>query len=302
MPRSNTARRATALAMPASLGKDWAAAAFLALTPVIGIAGTAVYTALQGFELWMLGLFATLYLLVGLSICAGYHRFFSHKTYECARIVQLFYLVFGAFAAQNSILAWASGHRRHHSHVDDDWDPYNIKRGFWWAHILWVVDRMPSDYSNVPDLIKNRLVRWQDRWYLWLVWAGGLALPAAIGALFGDVIAGILWGGFLRIVVIHHTTFMVNSLSHSIGKPRYDPAVSARDNWLVALLTLGEGYHSFHHRFPTDYRNGIHWYHWDPSKWFIWGLGRVGLAGKLRRTQRQHIESARRTASAQLDD
>jgi stearoyl-CoA desaturase (delta-9 desaturase) len=299
MQQSSAARRPDeALAIPDTRQKDWVSIVFLAATPLIGIAGTAIYTAVMGFELWMLGMFTVLYVLVGLSICAGYHRFFSHKTYECARPVQLFYLIFGAFAAQNNVLAWSSGHRRHHSHVDDDWDPYNIKRGFWWAHILWVVERKPVDYSNVPDLVRNRLVRWQQRWYLWLVWAGGLFLPAAIGALYGDVVAGILWGGFLRIVVIHHTTFFVNSLSHSFGKPRYDPAISARDNWFVALLTMGEGYHSFHHKFPTDYRNGIRWYHWDPAKWFIWGLQRVGLARRLRRTDGQRIERALVTAAS----
>jgi stearoyl-CoA desaturase (delta-9 desaturase) len=297
-----TPRSTPATALPAASEKDWVSIVFLAGTPLIGIAGTAIYTALMGFELWMLGLFAVLYFLVGLSICAGYHRFFSHKTYECARPVQLFYLIFGAFAAQNNVLAWASGHRRHHRHVDDDWDPYNIKRGFWWAHILWVVDRKANDFSNVPDLVKNKLVIWQQRWYLWLVWAGGLFLPAGIGALCGDVVAGILWGGFLRIVVVHHTTFFVNSLSHSFGKPSYDPAVSARDNWFVALLTMGEGYHSFHHKFPADYRNGIRWYHWDPAKWFIWGLQRVGLAQRLRRTERRRIERARIAASSAAAD
>jgi stearoyl-CoA desaturase (delta-9 desaturase) len=115
--------------------------------------------------------------------------------------------------------------------------------------------------------------------------------------MFGDPIAGLLWGGFTRIVVIHHTTFFVNSLAHYVGKPTYNAEVSARDNWGVALLTLGEGYHSFHHRFPADFRNGIRWYHWDPAKWFIAALHATGLASDVRATPAPQVEQARMEAA-----
>jgi stearoyl-CoA desaturase (delta-9 desaturase) len=201
-------------------------------------------------------------------------------------------------AAQNSILAWSSGHRKHHNHVDEDWDPYNIKRGFWWAHILWIFHRNPAsdDRSNVTDLLRKRIVRWQEKHYKTLLLVGGFGIPTAIGAFFGDALAGLLWGGFARLVVTHHTTFFVNSLAHTLGKPRYDASVSARDNALVALLSLGEGYHSFHHKFPADYRNGIRWYHFDPAKWFIRALTLVGLARRLRTTAAERIEHALETA------
>jgi len=269
------------------------------LTPVIGIAGTALYTYRTGFELWMPLLALGMYVAVGLSICAGYHRFFSHKSYEAAWPVQLFYAVFGAMAAQNSILWWSSSHRTHHQYVDRDWDPYSIKRGFWWAHILWIFHKhdAPDIEGNAPDLLANPIVRWQARWYKVLVIVGGFGLPTLIGALFGDAIAGLLWGGFLRLVVIHHTTFFVNSLAHYMGEPAYNADVSARDNWAVALLTLGEGYHSFHHRFPNDFRNGIRWYHWDPAKWFIAALRMVGLAHDLRSTPTPRVEQARMQAA-----
>ena len=276
---------------------EWVSIAFLTLTPLIGIVGTTLYTLRVGFELWMPLLCAGMFLVIGISICAGYHRYFSHKTYECAWPVQLFYAIFGAMAAQNTILTWSSGHRRHHKHVDDDWDPYNIKRGFWWAHILWIFFHEPIDLSNVPDLVPNRIAQWQERWYKVLLIVGGLGLPTAIGALFGDPIAGLLWGGFLRIAVTHHSTFFVNSLAHHWGSRQYDPLVSACDNWAVALLTLGEGYHSFHHRFPNDYRNGVRWYHWDPAKWWIRTLETVGLARRLRRVPDERIEGARMEAA-----
>jgi stearoyl-CoA desaturase (Delta-9 desaturase) len=235
---------------------------------------------------------------VGISVTAGYHRFFSHRTYEASRPVQVFFAIFGAMAAQNSILSWSAGHRVHHQYVDKDWDPYNIQRGFWWAHILWVFHRhAESDTAtNTPDLLKNPVVMWQHRWYKALLIVAGFGLPTAIGALFGDALAGLLWGGFLRLVIIHHTTFFVNSLAHSLGRPTYNADVSARDNWAVALLTLGEGYHSFHHRFPSDFRNGIRWYHWDPAKWFISTLRLTGLAHDLRATPPPQVELARMTS------
>ncbi|HEV7241686.1 MAG TPA: fatty acid desaturase [Thermoanaerobaculia bacterium] len=274
---------------------DYITMSFLILTPIIGIAGTALYTYFQGFHLWMALLALAMYGAVGLSICAGYHRFFSHKSYEASAPVQIFYAVFGAMAAQNSILWWSSSHRVHHQHVDNDWDPYNIKRGFWWAHILWVFNRhdAPDAETNAQDLLKNPIVQWQNRWYRVLLIVGGFGLPTLIGAMFGDALAGLLWGGFLRLVVIHHTTFFVNSLAHYVGRRTYNAEVSARDNWGVALLTLGEGYHSFHHRFPADFRNGIRWYHWDPAKWFIASLRTMRMASELRSATPPQIEQAR---------
>jgi len=276
-------------------GIDYFTMSFLILTPIVGVAGTALYTYLHGFHLWMPLLALGMYAAVGMSICAGYHRFFSHKSYEASRPVQLFFAFFGAMAAQNSILWWSSSHRNHHQYVDRDWDPYNIKRGFWWAHILWVFYRhdAPDAEANAPDLLKNPIVQWQNRWYRLILIVGGFGVPTLIGAMFGDAWAGLLWGGFLRLAVIHHTTFFVNSLAHYVGKPTYNADVSARDNWGVALLTLGEGYHSFHHRFPADFRNGIRWYHWDPAKWFIAALRGTGLASDLRSATPPQVEQAR---------
>lgn len=273
--------------------------AFLMLTPVVGTLGTALYTYFHGFALWMPLLALGMYFLVGISICAGYHRFFSHKSYEASRPVQIFYAIFGAMAAQNSILWWSSSHRTHHHYVDRDWDPYSIKRGFWWAHILWIFHKheAPDVEGNAPDLLKNPIVQWQARWYKTLLLVGGFGLPALIGAFFGDWVAGLLWGGFLRLVIVHHTTFFVNSLAHYIGEPRYNADISARDNWAVALLTLGEGYHSFHHRFPADFRNGIRWFHWDPAKWFIGGLSLMHLTSDLRATPPPQVEQARMQAA-----
>ena len=283
--------------------KDWVNIAFLSLTPVIGIVGTAAWTWTHGFHIWMLLLLLGMYAAVGFSICAGYHRFFSHKTYEASPLVQSFFAFFGAMAAENSILWWSSAHRVHHKYVDKDWDPYNIQRGFWWAHIVWIFvknEKFDRTFANAPDLLKNPIVMWQNRWHKMILIGAGFGLPTLIGAAFGDPIAGLLWGGFLRIVVIHHTTFFVNSLAHTLGKPLFNADVSARDNWLVAMLTLGEGYHSFHHRFPNDFRNGIRWYQWDPSKWLITAFRSLGLASDLRTAPLPQIEQARMQAALRV--
>jgi stearoyl-CoA desaturase (delta-9 desaturase) len=275
--------------------KDWINIAFLSLTPVIGVVGTAAYALTFGVRWWEPVLLLVSYFLVGFSVTAGYHRLFAHRGYQSHPVVQAFYLFFGAMALQNSVLHWASDHRTHHRYVDREWDPYSIHRGGLWAHILWLFYKRPPDetFDNVPDLKKNALVMLQYRWSNWIGIVAGLGLPTLIGWAFGRPIGGLLWGGFLRIAVIHHTTFFVNSIAHLYGSRPFSEETSARDNWLLAFVTNGEGYHNFHHRFPSDFRNGIRWYQWDPTKWLIRVLAAVGLVNGLRRTPRAVIEKAR---------
>lgn len=275
--------------------KDWTNILFLSLTPVIGVFGTALYAWRYGVAWWEPLLLLGTYVLVGLSVTAGYHRYFSHRSFECHPVVQAFFLFFGTLALQNSLLHWAADHRDHHRYVDSDRDPYNINRGGWWAHMLWIFYKNPKDrrFENARDLKKNRLVMWQHRWSTWIGILGGLGLPTLIGAVLGRPLGGLLWGGFLRIVVIHHTTFLINSVAHLYGTRPYSDDNSARDNWLLAFATNGEGYHNFHHAFPSDYRNGVRWFHWDPTKWFIRGLQYAGLVQYPRRTSRALIERAR---------
>ncbi|HYT33031.1 MAG TPA: fatty acid desaturase [Thermoanaerobaculia bacterium] len=275
--------------------KDWVNILFLSLTPVIGVLGTAAYAIAYGVRWWEPTLFFVLFGLVSFSVTAGYHRCFAHKAYVSHPALQAFYLFFGAMALQNSALKWSSDHRDHHRHVDRDWDPYSIKRGGLWAHILWLFYKEPAEhsYENVPDLKENRLVRWQYRLNNWIGIVVGLGLPTLIGALFGRPLGGLLWGGFLRIVLIHHTTFLVNSVAHLYGTRPYTEENSARDNGLLAFVTNGEGYHNFHHKFPSDFRNGVRWYQWDPTKWLIAVLRFVGLARDLRKTPKAVIEKSR---------
>jgi stearoyl-CoA desaturase (delta-9 desaturase) len=275
--------------------KDWTNILFLSLTPIIGIFGTLAYSLKFGVQWWQPALLLVSYLLVGLSVTAGYHRLFAHKGYESHPLVQSFFLFFGAMAMQNSVLKWSSDHRTHHKYVDKDWDPYSIKRGGLSAHIFWLFYKDPDGrkFDNVPDLLNNRLVMLQYRYASWIGILFGLGIPTLVGAAFGSPVAGLLWGGFLRIVVIHHTTFFVNSIAHIYGSQPYTDENSARDNWLLAFVTNGEGFHNFHHRFPTDYRNGIRWFDWDPTKWLIRTFAALGLARDLRATPRPIIERAR---------
>ncbi len=274
--------------------KDWVNILFLALTPVIGVMGTAVYAIAFGVRWWEPALFLTLFGLVSFSVTAGYHRCFSHKAYASHPALQAYYLFFGAMALQNSALKWSADHRDHHRYVDKDWDPYSIKRGGLWAHVFWLFYKEPQErsYENVPDLQANSLVRWQYRWNSWIGILAGLGIPTLVGALFGRPLGGLLWGGFLRVVVIHHTTFMVNSVAHLYGTRPYTEDNSARDNGLLAFITNGEGYHNFHHKFPSDFRNGVRWYQWDPTKWLIAVLHFTGLARDLRKTPKPVIEKS----------
>jgi len=275
--------------------KNWVNIAFLCFTPVLGVLGTAAYAIAYGVRWWEPTLFLTLFMLVSFSVTAGYHRCFAHKAYRSHPALQAFYLFFGAMAFQNSALKWSSDHRDHHRYVDRDWDPYSIRRGGLWAHLLWLFYSEPKErnYENAPDLEGNRLVRLQYRWNNWIGIVVGLGLPTAIGAFFGRPLGGLLWGGFLRVVVIHHTTFMVNSVAHLWGSRPYSEENSARDNGLLAFVTNGEGYHNFHHKFPSDFRNGVRWYQWDPTKWLIASLGLLGLARDLRKTPPAVIAKSR---------
>ena len=264
--------------------------AALVLVPWRGVA--------HGFELFEWLTFVGLAFYSGLSITAGYHRLWSHKAYKANAVVRLFYALGGALALQNSALHWSSDHRIHHKHVDNnDKDPYSAKMGFWYSHIGWMLREYQAsryhDYNNVRDLQKDKIVMWQHKHYVVLSMLMNFGLPALLGWLNGDVISMLLMAGVLRLVVVHHCTFFINSLAHIWGSQPYTNKNTARDNGILAVLTYGEGYHNFHHIFENDYRNGIRWWHYDPTKWLIKGLSYVGLATDLRKVPQERIEAAK---------
>lgn len=270
-----------------------------------GITAVAVpwYAATHGFDAFTWGMFALFASLNNLSITAGYHRLWSHRTYKAHPILRALLALGGAFALQNSILKWSSDHRRHHQYVDDnESDPYSANRGFWFSHMGWMLRDYPSaphDLSNVKDLEADPIVRFQHRFYLPLAVLLNFGLPIAIGALHGDILGALILVGFFRLIVCHHTTFFINSLAHIWGRQPYSKKNTARDNPLIAVLTFGEGYHNFHHAFPGDYRNAIRWWQWDPTKWLIRALSVVGLTRELRTVPMERIH-AKRLAEEQV--
>lgn len=277
---------------------DWTNTIFIGTAHLLAVAGI-VYLCLN-FH-WQTLLLAVVWFgFCGLAITGGYHRLFSHPTYKAIWPLRLFYLLFGAGSVQNSALKWSSDHRVHHSRVDTTEDPYDITEGFWWAHIGWVLSKQPkdADYSSVRDLAADPLIRFQHKYYLPLAVLFAAVLPAAIGTLWGDWLGAILVCGFLRLIVQWHATFSVNSFAHMIGTQPYSTKNSARDSWITAIISLGEGYHNFHHRFQSDYRNGIRWFHLDPTKWFVWSMSKMGVTRDLKRAPARAIARAREMASA----
>lgn len=274
---------------------NWLNIVFLLGTLVVALVGTPWSIYNYGLGLPETLTFLLIWGFVGLSVTAGYHRLFSHKTYRASWPVRLFYLVFGAGALENSVLNWCADHRIHHDHVDHDRDPYNIQKGFWWAHIGWIFFHNPDPPSKtvVRDLAEDPLVVWQDKYYKWIGLGVAFGIPLAVGLLTGRVAACLLIGGFLRVVVSHHGTFFINSLCHMVGGQPYSREHSARDSAVMAVLAFGEGYHNYHHSFPFDYRNGIKSWHFDPAKWFIYLLSKVGLAQDLRRAPEAAVLKAK---------
>ena len=267
------------------------------LTPLLAVILVPLYGYLDGYDLYEWLVFLGMMLFCGLSITAGYHRMWSHKAYKGHPFLRLIFALGGACALQNDVMHWASDHRRHHRHVDqNDRDPYSAGRGFWFSHIGWILrnyDSGKEDFSNIKDIQQDKIALWQHQHYLPLVLLTNIALPAFFGFLHGDIIACLLLGGLLRLVMSQHVTYLINSIAHIWGTQTYSDASSARDNPLLALITYGEGYHNYHHTFQWDYRNGVKWWHFDPTKWMIRSLSWVGLTTDLKRTDPARVETAR---------
>ncbi len=187
---------------------------------------------------------------------------------------------------------WARDHRVHHRFVDTDLDPYSISKGFFWAHFGWMMVNESTTADLKPygrDMERDPVVQFQHKHYVALAIGMGLILPAILGLFCGSMLGGLAVAGFMRIVALHHMTFFINSWCHYFGKQNYTDTNTARDSFLMAVATFGEGYHNFHHIFAGDYRNGIRWYHWDPTKWMIQTFRLLGGAYNLRRAPKAEI-------------
>jgi stearoyl-CoA desaturase (delta-9 desaturase) len=238
----------------------------------------------------LIGYMLTLVFIGGISITAGYHRLYAHLTYKTCWPVELVLLFFGSMSTQGSVLRWACDHRRHHAFVDTDQDPYSVTRGFMHAHMFWLFRKTrPIDPKIVADLMKNPLVVFQDKHYVFCMLASNISLFLAVGWLLNDYLGSFLFVWWVRLLISHHTTWCINSLAHMWGSQNFSQEHTAVDNYLISFITYGEGYHNYHHSFSHDYRNGIRWYHYDPGKWLIWTLHKLGLAQDVKRVNNFRI-------------
>lgn len=269
---------------PAARALDYPVIVQFAFVTLVALIGVPAFGLIYGYTWVDWTLFGLLYAVTGLGITVGYHRLISHRSFECHRLVKIALLIAGGWALQNSAIKWSADHVRHHARVDEEADPYNAKKGFWHSHVLWLFKVDPhADDKYEAQFRKDPLLLWQERYYVPIV-LSGFALPLLAGLLHGgwrEAIGCFLLAGVGRMFLVLNSTFCINSVCHLWGDQPHNDANSSRDSWWVSLITFGEGYHNYHHAYPRDYRNGPKWYNFDPSKWLIFSVALVGLAGNL---------------------
>lgn len=253
-----------------------------ATTIVMTILHIGAIAALFTFNWTSLAVAIFLYwMCTGLGISMGYHRLLTHRSYKPAKALEYFFAVCGALTLEGGPISWVATHRIHHQKSDQAGDPHSPRDGAWWAHVGWLIfgetnhnnTRVMSKYA--PDLAKDRFYVWLNN-YHWLPLVLMSALLFAIGGL-----PMFLWGICVRVVFGLHATWLVNSATHMWGARRFSTRDDSRNNWWVALLTFGEGWHNNHHAHPTSARHGLAWYEFDPSWILIKILKRVGLAKSI---------------------
>jgi len=219
-----------------------------------------------------------LYFLRMFFITAGYHRYFSHKSYQLGRTMQFIMAFGGGMASQKGALWWAAHHRHHHRYSDTEIDIHSPKKGFWWSHVGWILCSKYDEtrYELISDFAKYPELRWLNRYHL---------VPPAILALLVLVFGGwsALWiGFFLSTVFVWHGTFVINSLAHVFGRRRFVTTDTSRNSFLLSLITLGEGWHNNHHHYQATVRQGFYWWELDVSFYLLKALSWMGLARKLK--------------------
>jgi stearoyl-CoA desaturase (delta-9 desaturase) len=219
---------------------------------------------------------------LSLGIGVGYHRLLTHRSFKPPKWIEYFLAICGTLALEGGPISWAATHRIHHQFSDKDGDPHTPRDGTWWSHLIWMLvgDATNADTKTcaryVPDLCKDRFLVWLSHYnYVPLV------IVAVLLLVFGGL-PFLLWGIFFRVTAGWHATWMVNSLTHIWGGRRFATSDGSRNNWFVALLTFGEGWHNNHHAHPTSARHGLAWYEVDMSWMTIWLLRKLGLARSVR--------------------
>jgi stearoyl-CoA desaturase (delta-9 desaturase) len=258
---------------------NYPAIAGLVSLHLLALAGI-VYIVLYGIGLAELALHGAFYLAGGLGITALYHRAWAHNAVQLARPIEYILAACSTLVVQMPARQWIVAHIEHHKHTDHDKDPYNINNGFWWAHCEWIFFDQKVDQPLPARLAGNPVIDWQHRNYWWVCFGMNIAVPTAVALAVGAP----WWSGIvlscLRMAIMEHVVFSVNSVCHYWGTQPYSKEMTAKDVWWFPFA-LGEQYHNYHHAFPRDYRHGIHRLDFDPTKWFIDGLARLGWATNL---------------------
>ncbi len=224
-------------------------------------------------------LFSVSYLLGMFGVTAGYHRYFSHRTYKTSRVFQFVMALLGTLTAQKGVLWWAAHHRHHHKHSDQPEDLHSpAQRGLWWSHVGWILARDYNEtrWDKIRDLAKYPELRWLNEHYL---------VPAIVLGFVYYFIGGgglVIWGVIVPIVALWHATFCINSLTHLIGRRRYQTTDDSKNSLVLALLTLGEGWHNNHHHYAHSAKQGFFWWEIDLSYYGLKALSWVGLVWDLR--------------------
>ncbi len=288
-----------------ALGIERALAGFVVGAPLVGTAGALAYGLSHGASLLDAGVLVGTYALTGFGITVGYHRLFTHRSFECPRWVRAAFAIAGSMALQGPVIRWVADHRRHHAFSDQAGDPHSphvsesgrgAVRRFFDSHAGWFFSAektRPRRYA--PDLLDDPLIRGIDRLYLvWMVLT--FALPFALGlTLGGSLDAGVsalLWGGFVRLFLVHHVTWCINSVCHVFGSRPHATRDRSTNNAWLAIPSLGESWHNNHHAFPTSARHGLAWWQVDLSALLIGALSAVGLASNVRGPRRDEGAAA----------
>lgn len=266
------------------------------LVPLFGVATAPFFVWGWGFGWTDLGLLVGMYVLTSLGITVGFHRLFVHRSFETFMWVKFIWAVLGSMAVQGSLFHWVAMHRRHHQHSDTVDDPHSpqhggkgvigLLRGLWHSHIGWFFEPDPPDLSRyVEDLHASRTLRVASCLFpLWVVLS--LVIPAILGGVitlsWHGVWTGMIWGGLVRIFLVHHVTWSVNSACHLWGLQPYKSHDQSRNNFIFGILAMGEGWHNTHHAFPTSARHGLRWWQIDLSYWVIRMMSLLGLAWNLK--------------------
>lgn len=235
-----------------------------------------------------------LFLVRKFGITGGYHRYFSHRSFKTSRWFQFVLAWLGGMSAQKGALWWAAHHRHHHQHSDQPEDLHSVKQqGFYWAHVGWILakDYQEYDENRIKDFSRYPELVWLDKWHF----VPPVTLALACFAFAGW--AGFLWGFCVSTVCLYHTTFAINSFCHLLGRRRYETGESSRNSLLMAILTLGEGWHNNHHYYPHCARQGFFWWEFDPTYYVLRMLKMVGIVHTIKEPSKRVLDGKEATAA-----